>query len=378
MKHSITVPFDKAFISVPVGKMKIKESEYDPTGSIRIVDQGQKLISGYTKREDLLRDDGPYIVFGDHTRIFKYVDFPFVVGADGVRLYRAAEGFDPKFLFLFLKSIGLPEDGYGRHSKYLKELKAPKIELNLQRQIAARLKAQLAEVEKARNAVEAQLAEVSLLAARYRKNSTEKLKNAQKVPLGDLLLRIEAGKSLKTTEIPAKPDELGVLKVSAVSWNEFQPQEAKSIEGDYQPDERHRIKKGDLIISRANTLELVGAIVRVSENYPLRLLSDKTLRLVVNEDKLLPDYLLTVLKWPEARTYIENNATGTSDSMRNISQKTINTIPVPMLSKKQQREIISHSKAVNDELFQIQQATKQVLIDIALLPQKILAQAFEI
>jgi len=252
----------------------------------------------------------------------------------------------------------------------------PKLPIEKQRQIAARLKAQLAEVDKARQAAEAQLADASLLATCYRENSIDRLRDVPRLSLGDLLLGIEAGKSFKTTEQPARPDELGVLKVSSVSWNRFLPQEAKSVEGVYQPDERHRVKKGDLIISRANTMELVGAVVRVHEEYPLRLLSDKTLRLVVNEDKVLPDYLLTVLQWPEARTHIEKNAMGTSDSMRNISQKTINTIPVPLLSKNQQRKIISKSEAVHDEIEQIRQGTRKILADLALLPQKILTRAF--
>lgn len=156
------------------------------------------------------------------------------------------------------------------------------------------------------------------------------------------------------------------------------PQESKAVEGEYQPDERHKIKKGDLIISRANTLELVGAVVRVADDYPMRLLSDKTLRLVVNEEMVLPDYLLTVLKLPEARSHIENNATGTSDSMRNISQKTINSIPVPVLTFDQQRELINRFSQFNEEMALVQKSGKAMLNDINLLPQKILAQAFEV
>ncbi len=247
-----------------------------------------------------------------------------------------------------------------------------------QRQIAARLKAQLAEVDKARQAAEAQLRDASLLVARYREKTIKQLEDVPRVPLGELLHGIEAGKSFQTTELIACPDELGVLKVSAVSWNEFLPQEAKAVEGEYQPDERHKIKKGDLIISRANTLELVGAVVRVADDYPMRLLSDKTLRLVVNEEMVLPDYLLTVLKLPEARSHIENNATGTSDSMRNISQKTINSIPVPVLTFDQQRELINRFSQFNEEMALVQKSGKAMLNDINLLPQKILAQAFEV
>ncbi len=253
----------------------------------------------------------------------------------------------------------------------------PWIPIEKQRQIAARLKAQLAEVDKARQAAEAQLRDSFQLVTRYRENTIKQLQDVPRVPLGDLLYGIEAGKSFQTTELIARPDEIGVLKVSAVSWDEFLPQEAKAIEGEYQPDDRHRIKKGDLIISRANTLELVGAVVRVNEDYPLRLLSDKTLRLVVDESKVLSDYLLTVLKCPEARGHIENNATGTSDSMRNISQKTINCIPIPILTKEKQKQVIAHAVSVNEEILRIRKSVERMLADLAVLPRKILAQAFE-
>jgi len=263
-------------------------------------------------------------------------------------------------------------------ASFLENLELPMPTVEKQQQVVIRLKAQLAEVEKARQAAEKQLADASFLVARHQEVSLNELGSAPRVSLGELLLGIEAGKSFKTTDMPARPDELAILKVSAVSWNKFQPQEAKSVEGDYRPDEKHRVKKGDLIISRANTIELIGAVVRVPEDYPLRLLSDKTLRLVTKTDKVLPDYLLTVLKWPEARAHIESYATGTSDSMRNISQKTIRSIPIPLLSKDEQQAIINSSKAVNHELDQIRGSTIQMLNDLALLPQKILAQAFSL
>ncbi len=245
-----------------------------------------------------------------------------------------------------------------------------------QRQIAARLKAQLVEVAMAREAVEKQLCDLKLLETRYREKSIASLTDEPRVSLGELLHCVESGKSFQTTDRKAKPDELGILKVSAVSWDEFRPDESKAVDGDYLPHERHRIKKGDLIISRANTLELVGAVVCADRDYPCRLLSDKTLRLVVDETKVCTDYLLAILKWPEARAHIQNNATGTSDSMRNISQKTIMSIPIPLVSMAKQGVIVFQTNAVNTELNGTRLAVKQQLIELRLLPQKILTQAF--
>ena len=246
-----------------------------------------------------------------------------------------------------------------------------------QRQIAARLKAQLAEVDKARQAVEVQLQDAELLATRLREKLMSQLGHARRLDLGELLIGIEAGKSFQTTDLPARPNQLGVLKVSAVSWDEFAPDEAKAVDGDYEPEEKHRVKKGDLIISRANTIELVGAVVRADKDYPCRLLSDKTLRLVIDEGRIMPDYLLAILKLPEARTHIENNATGTSDSMRNISQKTIKKIPVPLIELNEQEKFVRDAQSISYQLKQVNNGIQKQKAELEFLPQKILAQAFE-
>lgn len=162
--------------------------------------------------------------------------------------------------------------------------------------------------------------------------------------LGDVLLGIQAGKSFQTAEILARPDELGVLKVSAVTWSDFQPDEAKALNGEYTPDASHRVRKGDLLISRANTKEFVGAVVLVDRDYPFRLLSDKTLRLVIDEDRASNEYLLFALRSPRARRHIEHYATGTSDSMRNIAQGVITSVPIDLPSLRDQRRIAARLK----------------------------------
>jgi type I restriction enzyme S subunit len=277
--------------------------------------------------------------------------------------------------YLVKKGQGSTFEAIGTNELKFLQIYAP--EMEIQTHIVAKLKTQLAEVEKAQNAVAVQKMDAKFLADSQKKKALELLKTVDRVSLDTLLLDIETGKSMKTTELLAGKDELGVLKLSAISWNKFQPQEAKSIEGNYQPADKHRVKKGDLIISRANTIELVGAVVRVEKDYPNRLLSDKTLRLVVDEEQIMPEYLLHILKLPEARNHIEGNATGTSDSMRNISQPTIRSIPIPLPEKSVQSGIIKLLKESNNQIQRIEISTKIIQKDLDLLRTKILAQAFD-
>ncbi len=255
----------------------------------------------------------------------------------------------------------------------------PKPTLKEQKTIAQKYKLQLSEIKKTREAVELQLKELDQIKVKLQEKAMDILKDVPRLPLEHFLEGIEAGKSIKTTELPAKKDELGVLKVSAVSWNKFQSDEAKSVYPNYKPQEHHRVKQGDLIISRANTIELVGAVVLVEQDYPNRLLSDKTLRLIIaNEKEIYPEFLLHVLKLPEARNHIEENATGTSDSMRNISQKTINKIPVPDANSIKQKEIIKLFEDTSEQFKCAEDSLKIIFEEVKLLPSKLLNEVFEL
>jgi type I restriction enzyme S subunit len=159
-------------------------------------------------------------------------------------------------------------------------------------------------------------------------------------PLGNLLAAIEAGRSFKCTERPAKPDEWGVIKVSAMTWQEFNEAENKTVLSDHHADPRFEIRPGDLLFSRANTVTYVGAVVQVGETRPRLLLSDKSLRLVPRPD-VSPRWLLYYLRSQPARRYLESLATGTSDSMRNISQANLRSLPVPVAPLREQERIVA-------------------------------------
>ena len=89
-----------------------------------IIDQGQTQIAGYTDCEDGLFEEVPVVIFGDHTRVIKYVDEPFFLGADGVKVLRSKDNnANYKYLYYALKNAKIPNTGYNRHFKWLKEVK---------------------------------------------------------------------------------------------------------------------------------------------------------------------------------------------------------------------------------------------------------------
>ena len=133
------VPFFDALEDVTGGNAKLQTASYQSVGQFPIVDQGQEFIAGYSDDEELLcHRDGDVIVFGDHTKVFKYIDFDFILGADGVKVLRPKSGFDARYLYHFLQTVRLPQNlGYSRHFKYLKESLVPKPAFEEQQRIAA-------------------------------------------------------------------------------------------------------------------------------------------------------------------------------------------------------------------------------------------------
>jgi len=117
---------------------KIDKGSYLAEGLFRIVDQGKTDIAGFTNDESLVVDSKrPIIIFGDHTRILKFVDFPLAIGADGVKVLHVSDRAIPKYVYYYLKSVRLPDAGYSRHFKFLKNVKIPIIALEDQARIAA-------------------------------------------------------------------------------------------------------------------------------------------------------------------------------------------------------------------------------------------------
>ena len=119
------IPFEDSIVKVKY-TTKIPSNDYLEQGLYPIVSQEEGLISGYwDNANDVFEVSTPVVIFGDHTRILKYVDFDFVLGADGVKILQPIKSIDAKFFKLYLESCKIPSLGYSRHYKLLKELHVP-------------------------------------------------------------------------------------------------------------------------------------------------------------------------------------------------------------------------------------------------------------
>ena len=118
----LKIDFDESLDKIGVFS-KMKSSEYFETGEYPVIDQGERYISGFINDRNLLyKGDLPVIIFGDHTRNFKYVTHIFAVGADGTKILKPTKAFDPKFFYYYMKSLTIPSLGYSRHYKILNNI----------------------------------------------------------------------------------------------------------------------------------------------------------------------------------------------------------------------------------------------------------------
>lgn len=140
MKHNWEYkPFTDIAISI-TPRIKIDKSDYLPEGLVPIISQEEVYISGYwDNSDDITPHNGPVVIFGDHSRVLKYVECDFVVGADGVKIISPNNCISAKFLYHFLKWYNIPSLGYSRHFKLIKEASIPVPPMEVQQQIVVEL-----------------------------------------------------------------------------------------------------------------------------------------------------------------------------------------------------------------------------------------------
>jgi len=160
------------------------------------------------------------------------------------------------------------------------------------------------------------------------------------VPIKRILQSIEQGWSPQCEAAPAELGEWGVLKVGCVNGGKFNPDENKALPRELLPDERLAIRSGDVLVSRANTRELVGSVAMAEMDYPNILLCDKLYRLRTSQAACCPAFLARYLVSDGARNVIEKSASGTSSSMLNIGQSVIVNMPIALPSAREQADVV--------------------------------------
>lgn len=314
----------------------------------------------------------------------------------GSLVLRQLGSIDPDYLQRFLSSpsvvMALEGASVGStmvnlNQGILKCLEIPIAPLNEQHRIAAKLDTTLAAVDACRQRLDGvadllkRFRQAVLAAAtsgeltrEWREERGKSLDDWAERTVGDVVTGIEAGLNVQCEECSPADNEKGLVKISAVTWGTYDEDESKTLKPDQQVLERNRIRPGDFLISRANTIELVGSCVIVHEAKRALYLSDKVLRLVMPEE--WKRWLLMCLRSENGRRQIEGLSSGNQLSMRNLSQKSLLSIMILLPPRDELGQIESYSNSLFALADQLQSRLTSARKVVDRLTPALLAKAF--
>ena len=356
---------------------KTKQKDYLPKGQLPIIDQGQQLIGGYTDNLDLqLSCNLPVIVFGDHTRAVKYVDFPFGAGADGIKVLEPAEGIYPKFLYYATQYLvlRLEDRGYARHYQYIekKELDIPPVPE--QKRIVARIEELFSELDNGVETLRKTKQQLAVYRQAVLKDAFESCDNKVEQQFGETLVeKPRNGYSPKGVDFQTKYRN---LTLSATTSGSFKEDCFKYIDIDISDDSYLWVKRNDILIQRANTIEYVGTAVLYQGEDDQYVYPDLMMKCHAKEG-IIPQFLVYQLQSANCKKHFRNNATGTSGSMPKINQRTVMTAPIIMVPYDDQKRIVAEIEARLSVCDSIEKTVDTALQQAEAMRQSILKKAFE-
>lgn len=428
-KSEIQPDFPKKWKAIPFkegldkgGKYpKLNSSIYLEVGAYPIIDQGEKFIAGYTNDEGHLYDgELPVIIFGDHTRNVKYIDFEFAVGADGTKILKPKEEIDPRFFYYYLKTLEIPSFGYSRHFKVFEYLDLPLPSLSQQQRIVARLDAVFGHLD----VLKEKLDLIPVLLKNFRQQVLTQ------AVTGELTKEWRVGKDLESSQklfqqIMVRRSEYNKKKISESevslrtdlplydlpgTWNwadlEFLMDEDDSFcYGVVQPGntvqegqklirvmdlnkgsvlvdqlrniswdidknyKRSKVKAGDLLVSVVGTIGRTAIINSETEGFNIARAVAK-----VPVKDINVKYLDIFLNSSYGQKWLVGDAREVARKTLNLNQ--LSTLPVPIPSNDEQNEIVSRVDGIFGLSDKIESQYQSLKAKIDQLPQAILATAF--
>lgn len=176
--------------------------------------------------------------------------------------------------------------------------------------------------------------------------------------LGSHLITIDNGKSFVCSDSMRKGEYPAILKLSAVTYGEYNQNENKALLDEDMFLKKVEVKQGDLLFTRKNTPELVGMAAYVFETERNLMMPDLIFRLNVKDD-LNKIYLWKLINHPLFRERIQNLANGSAKSMSNISKERLQTLKIPVPPLALQNEFSSFVQQIDKSKFAVQKSLEK-------------------
>jgi possible restriction modification system DNA specificity subunit (fragment) len=340
---------------------KIPKEEYLSNGKYIVIDQGQNNIAGYTNIDDGLFEDVPAIVFGDHTRIIKYVDEPFFLGADGVKLLKSKiKDANYKYLYYALRNAKIPDTGYNRHFKWLKEI-------NLEYKDAESQKNIVKTLDTVTNIIELYKVELSKLDNLIRARFVEMfgdLKNI--IRLGDCCeVHARIGWQALTRNEHMKTGEY--MLVTGIDFIDGKVNFDTCVyvtKERYEMDHHIILKNNDILITKDGSIGKVAIV----KNLPKPATLNSGIFVVRPNETFNKEYISSVFRGPLFEKFVEVSKTGAT--IKHLNQKHLVEFGIPVPTIEEQKVFAEFSEQVNKSKVEVKRALDEAQLLFDSLMQK--------
>ncbi len=335
---------------------KIQRKDFLESGDFPIISQEEDFINGYwNKRPDLFKVSTPVVIFGDHTQVLKYVDFDFVLGADGVKILQPKDFLNTRFFYYFLQGINLKTLGYARHYRLLKDLEIPLPPLAEQKRIVGILDEVFGKVVKAKENSEKNLKNSKELFESYLQGVFEnKGKGWEEKTLDQVCIELFAGGDVPKKNFSKFKTEKYNIPIYANGFKE---------KGLYGYTDIKRVIKPSVTISARGTIGY--SEIREEYFFPI-------VRLIV----LTPNDSIIDLKFLH---YITHNFkfSNTGTSIPQLTIPMIENIPIPLPPLSEQKEIVKKLDMLSGETKRLEAIFRTKIADLDELKRSVLEKAFK-
>lgn len=378
-------------ISVNTEK-KLKQKEYLKKGLFEVVDQGQSLVGGFSNDSSLVVTcDLPVIVFGDHTKCVKFIDFPFIAGADGVKVLQAKECVDAKFLYYYtlLLTKKMIDKGYARHYQFLEKMEVEIPSADKQKRIVNKIEELFSELDSAVETLKKtkeQLAvyRQSVLKEAFEGNFTEIWRKRNKIQKDWKATPIQEFIKKEKNSLKAGPFGSALKKEFYVPsgykvYGQEQVIAGDETIGDYYINQAKyedliscKIAPNDVLVSLVGT---VGKVLVLSPKCEAGIINPRLIKISLDPSKMLPYFFKYYFESGYLKSLYKQKVHGETMDVLNMGM--IKELPFPSCSVEEQRETLKEIEQRLSLCDSIEKTVNDALIQADAMRQSILKKAFE-
>jgi type I restriction enzyme S subunit len=355
---------------------KIQRKDFLDAGAYPVVSQEDAFINGYWDgADDVFRVETPLVVFGDHTKLLKYIDFDFVLGADGVKLLPPKQFLVPKFFYYQLQTAQLDSLGYARHYKLLKELEIKYPDRSEQHRIVAILDEAFDGIATAKANAEKNLQNArALFESHLQSVFTERGEGWVETTLGteiDLLV----GFAFKSTQYSNGDEDIRLLRGDNIVQGSLRWEDVKKWpQGDTAAYDRYCLHEGDVVLAMDRPWVKAGlkhATISADDLPCLLVQRTACLRCKVNLDSRFLIYLVRSAAFIQHILGVQ-----TGIGVPHISGQQIKDFAFARPSTADQERIAERLDALSSEVQTLESLYRQKLTALDDLKKSLMHQAF--